>query len=269
MMRFEYADARVPVKMERGGVEYYLTYDQVGSLRAVTDVNGSIVKRIDYDSFGNIIVDTDPAFEVPFGFAGGLHDRDTGLVRFGFRDYDPETGRWTAKDPIGFAGGDWNLYGYVLADPVNWIDPSGLLATFDPTTHDEKEKWRENRDKRWEEQSWDMDHACPVEGINIGMPESIDSTLEQMLFLAGLVTAADPSLRNFAVNELVNLLRGSSFYALKALPRSSLAPILGFMIHITTIVHRDGPVMPVQTAASIAARIIRSAVQIYIERVIK
>lgn len=53
---------------------------------------------------------------------------DTGLVRFGYRDYDPETGRWTARDPIGFAGGDTNLYGYVLGDPVNFIDPDGLMA---------------------------------------------------------------------------------------------------------------------------------------------
>jgi uncharacterized protein RhaS with RHS repeats len=48
-------------------------------------------------------------------------------VRFGVRDYDPETGRWTAKDPIRFAGGDMNLYGYVLNDPVNWVDPWGLF----------------------------------------------------------------------------------------------------------------------------------------------
>lgn len=66
---------------------------------------GSVVKGIEYDSFGNIVNDTDPAFEVPFGFAGGLHDRDTGLVRFGYRDYDPDIGRWTAKDPVEFAGG--------------------------------------------------------------------------------------------------------------------------------------------------------------------
>jgi len=66
---------------------YYLTYDQVGSLRIVADAAGNVVKRIDYDSFGNIINDTNPSFEVPFGFAGGLHDKDTGLVRFGYRDY--------------------------------------------------------------------------------------------------------------------------------------------------------------------------------------
>jgi RHS repeat-associated protein len=84
------------------------------------------VKRIDYDSFGNIITETNPTMKIPFGFAGGLHDRDTGLVRFGYRDYAPDTGRWTAKDPIGFAGGDSDLYGYCVNDPVNFADPKGL-----------------------------------------------------------------------------------------------------------------------------------------------
>jgi len=55
-----------------------------------------------------------------------LHDRDTKLVRFGYRDYDPDTGRWTAKDPILFAGGDTDLYGYCINDPVNAVDPLGL-----------------------------------------------------------------------------------------------------------------------------------------------
>lgn len=126
VMRFEYADGRMPVAMTKGGSTYYLTYDQVGSLRIVADDYGIVVKRINYDTFGNIIDDTDPAFEMPFGFAGGLHDRDTELVRFGYRDYDPDVGRWTAKDPILFAAGDTDLYGYVLNNPVNLIDPVGL-----------------------------------------------------------------------------------------------------------------------------------------------
>ncbi len=126
LMRFHYADARMPYAMTRGSATYYLTYDPVGSLRVVADPYGNVVKKIDYDSFGNVIADTNPGFEVPFGFAGGLHDRDTGLVRFGYRDYDPDIGRWTAKDPIFFAGGDTDLYGYCLNDPVNWVDPDGL-----------------------------------------------------------------------------------------------------------------------------------------------
>ena len=54
-----------------------------------------------------------------------MYDGDTGLVHLGLRDYDPDTGRWTAKDPIRFAGGDSDLYGYVLNDPVNLVDPLG------------------------------------------------------------------------------------------------------------------------------------------------
>jgi RHS repeat-associated protein len=84
---------------------------------------------MEYDEFGNVILDTNPGFQ-PIGFAGGLYDNQTGLVRFGVRDYDPETGRWTAKDPIGFAGGDTNLYGYVLNDPINWVDSWGLQSNY-------------------------------------------------------------------------------------------------------------------------------------------
>jgi len=128
IMRFNYADGRLPVSMTRSGSTYYLLYDQIGTLRAVADSSGNIVKQIDYDSFGSIIADTNPAFTVPFGFAGGLHDRNTGLVRFGARDYDPAIGRWTAKDPIDFASGDTNLYRYVLNNPVNAIDPEGYFG---------------------------------------------------------------------------------------------------------------------------------------------
>lgn len=125
---FDYGRERMPHSMYRNGQRYTLHYDQVGTLRLVSDVMGNVIKRIDYDSFGNILDDTNPSFKVPFGFAGGLHDRDTGLIRFGWRDYDPDTGRWTAKDPIGYAGGDNDLYGYCLDDPINAYDPDGRLA---------------------------------------------------------------------------------------------------------------------------------------------
>lgn len=64
----------------------------------------------------------------PFGFAGCLYDVDTKLCHFGARDYDASTGRWLSKDPVLFKGGDANLYGYVLQDPINLIDPAGLAA---------------------------------------------------------------------------------------------------------------------------------------------
>jgi RHS repeat-associated protein len=90
---------------------------------------GSIAQRIEYDEFGRVLVDTNPGFQ-PFGFAGGLYDADTGLVRFGARDYNAGTGRWTAKDPILFGGAQANLYVYVGNDPINLIDPSGLACSY-------------------------------------------------------------------------------------------------------------------------------------------
>jgi len=79
---------------------------------------------MEYDSFGNVLYDLNPGF-VPFGFAGGLYDPDTKLVRFGARDYDPEVGRWTAKDPILFGSKYSNLYGYCFNDPLNFMDSFG------------------------------------------------------------------------------------------------------------------------------------------------
>ncbi len=127
--RFEYADGRMPVSMtDKGGNRYYLHYDQVGSLHVVTDANRNIVKEITYDTYGNIINDSNRSLKVPFGFAGGLYDPDTKLTHFGYREYDAYTGKWTSKDPILFEGGDSNLYGYVLGDPVNLVDPEGLMT---------------------------------------------------------------------------------------------------------------------------------------------
>lgn len=125
--RFVYGTGRgAPDYMIRAGTMYRFVLDQVGSVRLVIDAGtGQVVHRLDYDPFGRVMLDSNPGFQ-PFGFAGGLYDIQTGLVRFGARDYDPETGRWTARDPIGFRGGDTNLYGYVIGDPINATDAFGL-----------------------------------------------------------------------------------------------------------------------------------------------
>ncbi len=125
--RFVYGSkANAPDYFTKGGAAYRIVSDHLGSPRLVVDsTSGAVVQRMDYDEFGNVIADSNPGFQ-PFRFAGGIYDQHTKLTRFGARDYDAETGRWTAKDPILFAGGDTNLYGYVLNDPINLIDPDGL-----------------------------------------------------------------------------------------------------------------------------------------------
>jgi RHS repeat-associated protein len=112
--------------MVRDGITYRIISDHLGSPRLVVNVaDGSIVQRLDYDEFGRVLSDTNPGFQ-PFGFAGGIYDTDTGLVRFGARDYSAETGRWLSKDPILFEGDGENVYEYIVNDPINQNDPMGL-----------------------------------------------------------------------------------------------------------------------------------------------
>ncbi len=135
--RFVYGSkANVPDYMTKGSETFRILSDELGTVRLVVSTSGMVRQRLDYDEFGNltsrqefdaggVLITPTPAPFQPFGFAGGLVDYDTGLVRFGARDYDPVAGRWTSKDPIRFAGGDTNLFGYAVQDPVNSIDSSG------------------------------------------------------------------------------------------------------------------------------------------------
>lgn len=116
----------IPDYMVNNGQTYRFVVDHLGSVRLVVNAsNGSIAQRIDYDEFGRVVSDTNPGFQ-PFAFAGGLYDADTGLVRFGSRDYDAMSGRWTALDPLLFKGGQPNLYVYINQDPINLTDAQGL-----------------------------------------------------------------------------------------------------------------------------------------------
>jgi RHS repeat-associated protein len=137
--RFYYAtNAKVPSYLVKGGVTYRVITNDIGTPKLVVNVaTGAVAEAKELDEFGNTISDTAADFQ-PFGFAGGMYDPDTGLVRFGARDYDSVTGRWTAKDPLHFVASP-NLYGYVGGDPINYTDPTGWTP---------KDKWygHDNRD---------------------------------------------------------------------------------------------------------------------------
>ncbi len=134
--RFVYASGKnTPDMMIQGSTTYRILSDQLGSPRLVFNTSTPTAPaRMRHDEFGNVLEDTVSAL-IPFGFAGGLYDPDTGLVRFGARDYDPVVGRWISKDPIIFSGKQANLYVYAGNDPVNRKDPSGLCD--DPANADD------------------------------------------------------------------------------------------------------------------------------------
>lgn len=117
----------VPDYMIYNGSNLRIIKDHLGSPRLVVNVsNGGVVQRLDYSDSGVILTNSNECFQ-PFGFAGGIYYPEIKLLKFGARYYDAKIGRWLTKDPIRFNGRDTNLYNYVMGDPINWIDPSGLL----------------------------------------------------------------------------------------------------------------------------------------------
>lgn len=114
-----------PLAITTGKDKYYYHADGLGSIIALTDQSGKVVQTYEYDSFGNL-KDQKNRVKQSFTYTGREWDRETGLYYYRARYYDPIKGRFISKDPISFAGGDVVLYGYVLNNPINRIDPSGL-----------------------------------------------------------------------------------------------------------------------------------------------
>jgi RHS repeat-associated protein len=131
--RFVYTTSEnTPDYMVHAGVNYRLIKDHLGSIRQVVNAQtGDVVQEMEYDEYGNLVRDSNPGF-TPFGFAGGLYDVQTEMVRYGVRDYEPSAARWTAKDPVRFQGNQNNLYVYLNNDAVNSTDAKGLAL--DPKT---------------------------------------------------------------------------------------------------------------------------------------
>ncbi len=114
-------------KITPDGHAYFYHYDGMGSTIAITDATGNIVNKYAYDEFGNVLK-SEETISNPFRYVGryGVMDDGNGLYNMRARYYDPRVGRFISKDPIGLMGGI-NQFAYVENNPVNYIDPRGLL----------------------------------------------------------------------------------------------------------------------------------------------
>jgi RHS repeat-associated protein len=115
--------------------------DALGSTVALGDGTGTLQTQYTYEPFG-VTTQTGTASTNSYKYTG-REDDGTGLSYYRARYYQPRLQRFIAEDPIGFYGGDTNLYAYIFNDPLNWIDPWGLMILpSDPTglssswTHD-------------------------------------------------------------------------------------------------------------------------------------
>ena len=109
------------LKMNVNGNAKYFLQDHLGSTVGLADSSGNITSSASYDSFGNTTTNLSTRYQ----YTGREKDEFTGLHYYRARWYDANLGRFISEDPIGFAGGDVNLFAYVGNNPLNYKDPSG------------------------------------------------------------------------------------------------------------------------------------------------
>jgi RHS repeat-associated protein len=119
---------------------YFYLKDHLGSVMALTDEDGDIVESYAYDPYANITARnaqgqplSASAYGNRYTFQGREYAWSTGLYYFRARWYEPVTGRWLSKDPIGIGGG-LNQYVAFRNNAILLCDPDGLQASHDPTT---------------------------------------------------------------------------------------------------------------------------------------
>jgi RHS repeat-associated protein len=110
------------IRQTVNGQAQYFVQDHLGSTNALTDATGNVISSATYDSFGNATGN----LATRYGYTGREKDADTGLYYYRARWYDSNLGRFISEDPIGFKGGDINIYNYAWNSPNNFTDPLGL-----------------------------------------------------------------------------------------------------------------------------------------------
>ena len=109
-----------------GSSVFFPTYDGNGNISEYLTASGSIAAHYEYDPFGRTIVESGPnAADFAYRFSTKPLDPATGFYYYGYRFYDPVTGRWINRDPIEEEGGV-NLYGFCGNHGLDFVDPFGL-----------------------------------------------------------------------------------------------------------------------------------------------
>lgn len=113
-----------PVAKVAGGERYTIVHDYLGTPVQAYDSGGNLVWEMLLDVYGEVMESRGDRSLVPFRYQGQYEDEETGLYYNRFRYYSPQMGMYISSDPIGLAGNNPTLYGYVQ-DVNTWLDPCG------------------------------------------------------------------------------------------------------------------------------------------------
>jgi RHS repeat-associated protein len=182
LVEYIYIGSNLLAKIQ-GEQVYYYHNDHLGTPQILTDDSGSIVWKAAYTPFGEAQVSIG-VVENPHRFRGQYYDAETGLHYNYFRYYNPQTGRYITPDPIGLEGGI-NLFTYVAGNPVNFVDPEGLLYGIDMG-----EAYGERASLYWAtlainpDNAWYQTVAYTTMGLfaSLWTPTTSEETFETLLF---------------------------------------------------------------------------------------
>ena len=110
----------------------YVTADQLGTPRAVSDSSGATIWSWAWvgNPYGELSPTSTAGYTLNLRYPGQYYDNESGLMDNINRSYDPATGRYIQSDPIGLAGGI-STYAYVGDQPLSNVDPQGLACPAD------------------------------------------------------------------------------------------------------------------------------------------
>lgn len=167
-----YAGNRLVASSTGSGGFVFYHQDKTGNTLALTDSSGAVVGAFAYSPYGAVLSKSG-AVTTPFTYVGayGVMDEGNNLYFMKNRYYDAITGRFLQRDPIGFAGGQSNLYAYVGGNPVNRIDPSGLeglgIGWSNPYFSGSSNELRDYYEKQAREGRLPMAQTSPADDVSI------------------------------------------------------------------------------------------------------
>jgi len=152
---------------------YFPTFDSNGNVTEYLDNTGAIAAHYEYGPFGEALKATgSAAIDNPFRFSTKYTDNETNLLYYGFRYYNPQTGRWLSMDPMEEEGGV-NLYGFVDNAPTDFVDTDGLQKKSSNDFYWRNwKKQNPNRDKTQDKTRKEtLDRGCiGITCLNLGEP---------------------------------------------------------------------------------------------------